>query len=127
MGEKKQKFLEFFQKNKKQTLIGGGAAVIVIAAAVGIGIFVGKGTKPASAGNVQTGTQTVSEETASGTDTEAEVVALEENAVPEVNELLRRYYQAAADGDMETLNAIVNTYDEETQIYLEKMSCHIEL
>ncbi len=126
MGEKKQKFLEFFQKNKKQTLIGGGAAVIVIAAAVGIGIFVGKGTKPASAGNVQTGTQTVSEETASGTDTEAEVVALEENAVPEVNELLRRYYQAAADGDMETLNAIVNTYDEDTQIYLEKMSGHIE-
>lgn len=126
MGEKKQKFLEFFQKNKKQTLIGGGAAVIVIAAAVGIGIFVGKGTKPASAGNVQTGTQTVSEETASGTDTAAEVVALEENAVPEVNELLQRYYQAAADGDMGTLNAIVNTYDEETQIYLEKMSGHIE-
>lgn len=126
MGEKKQKFLEFFQKNKKQTLIGGGAAVIVIAAAVGIGIFVGKGTKPASAGNVQTGTQTVSEETASGTDTAAEVVALEENAVPEVNELLQRYYQAAADGDMETLNAIVNTYDEDTQIYLEKMSGHIE-
>lgn len=127
MSEKKKKFLEFFQKNKKQTLIGGSAAVVVIAAAVGIGIFVGKGTAPASAGSAQSGTQTVSEETASGAETEsAAVVALEENAVPEVNELLQRYYQAAADGDMDTLNEIVNTYDEDTQIYLQKMSDHIE-
>lgn len=126
MSEKKKNFLEFFQKNKKQTLIGGGVAVVVIVAAVGIGIFVGRGSKPASAENVQTGTQAVSEETASGTDTAAEVVKLEENAVPEINELLQRYYQAAADGDMDTLNAIVNTYDEDTQIYLQKMSGHIE-
>ena len=51
---------------------------------------------------------------------------LNKNAVPEVNELLQQYYQAAADGDMDTLNTLVNTYDEDTQIYLEKMSGHIE-
>lgn len=127
MSEKKNSFLEFFRKNKKQTLIGGGAAVVVIAAAVSIGILAGRGTKPASAGNTQTGAQTASVVTASGQETEtADIVPLEENAVPEVNELLQQYYQAAADGDMDTLNALVNTYDEDTQIYLEKMSGHIE-
>lgn len=127
MSGKKKSFLEFFQKNKKQTLIGGGVAVVVIAAAVSIGIFVGRGTKPASAGDAQTGMQTVSGESAANAETEkADIVPLEENAVPEVNELLQQYYQAAADGDMDTLNALVNTYDEDTQIYLEKMSGHIE-
>lgn len=127
MSGKKNNFLEFFQKNKKQTLIGGGVAVVVIAAAVSIGIFVGRGAKPASAGDAQTGTQTVSGETAANAETEkADIVPLEENAVPEVNELLQQYYQAAADGDMDTLNTLVNTYDEDTQIYLEKMSGHIE-
>lgn len=127
MSGKKKNILEFFQKNKKQTLIGGGVAVVVIAAAVSIGIFVGRGTKPTSAGDAQTETQTASEETSANTETEkADIVPLEENAVPEVNELLQQYYQAAADGDMDTLNALVNTYDEDTQIYLEKMSGHIE-
>lgn len=127
MSGKKNNFLEFFQKNKKQTLIGGGVAVVIIAAAVSIGIFAGRGAKPASAGDAQTGTQAVSGETAANTETEkTDIVPLEENAVPEVNELLQQYYQAAADGDMDTLNMIVNTYDEDTQIYLEKMSGHIE-
>lgn len=127
MSGKKNNFLEFFQKNKKQTLIGGGVAVVIIAAAVSIGIFAGRGAKPASAGDAQTGTQAVSGETAANTETEkTDIVPLEENAVPEVNELLQQYYQAAADGDMDTLNTLVNTYDEDTQIYLEKMSGHIE-
>lgn len=127
MSGKKNNFLEFFQKNKKQTIIGGGVAVVVIAAAVSIGIFVGRGEKPASAGDAQTGTQAVSGEAAANAETEkADIVPLEENAVPEVNELLQQYYQAAADGNMDTLNTLVNTYDEDTQIYLEKMSGHIE-
>lgn len=127
MSGKKNNFLEFFQKNKKQTLIGGGVAVVIIAAAVSIGIFAGRGAKPASAGDAQIGTQAVSGETAANTETEkTDIVPLEENAVPEVNELLQQYYQAAADGDMDTLNRLVNTYDEDTQIYLEKMSGHIE-
>lgn len=127
MSGKKNNFLEFFQKNKKQTLIGGGVAVVIIAAAVSIGIFAGRGAKPASAGDAQTGTQAVSGETAANTETEkTDIVPLEENAVPEVNELLQQYYQAAADGDMDTLNTLVNTYDEDTQIYLEKMSGHVE-
>ena len=127
MSGKKNNFLEFFQKNKKQTLIGGGVAVVIIAAAVSIGIFAGRGAKPASTGDAQTGTQAVSGETAANTETEkTDIVPLEENAVPEVNELLQQYYQAAADGDMDTLNTLVNTYDEDTQIYLEKMSGHIE-
>ena len=51
---------------------------------------------------------------------------LEENTVPEVTQLITEYYNAAAAGDMDTINSIVNTYDQETQIYLQKMSEHIE-
>ena len=49
-----------------------------------------------------------------------------ENTVPEVTQLITEYYNAAAAGDMDTINSIVNTYDQETQIYLQKMSEHIE-
>ena len=36
--------------------------------------------------------------------------------------MITEYYNAAAAGDMDTINSIVNTYDQETQIYLQKMS-----
>ena len=74
-----------------------------------------------------TGTQTQTETTTETAETETTLqMPLEENTVPEVTQLITEYYNAAAAGDMDTINSIVNTYDQETQIYLQKMSEHIE-
>ncbi|MDO4294518.1 MAG: SH3 domain-containing protein [Eubacteriales bacterium] len=127
MSEQKKgnNFLEFIQNNKKASIAAGAAAVAVIAAAVIIGIGIGRGAQPASSGgSVQT-----TEQAAQASQTEESQVPeepLQDDAVPEVNELMAKYYQAAADGDMDAVKSMVSTYDDETLIYLEKMSGHIE-
>ena len=71
----------------------------------------------------ETQTQTQTETTTETAETETTLqMPLEENTVPEVTQLITEYYNAAAAGDMDTINSIVNTYDQETQIYLQKMS-----
>ena len=110
--EKMKEILDFFRNNKKKTCIGAGAGVAVIAVCVAVGITLGNGAKMTAS---NTGTQTQTETTTETADT-----------VPEVTQLITEYYNAAAAGDMDTINSIVNTYDQETQIYLQKMSEHIE-
>lgn len=123
--QKKQKddsFLQFLKSNRTVAVMIAVVAVAVIAAAVTIGVFVGKSAKPASSGVAQeTADQTQASETL-----ETLAVPLEENAYPQVNTLMEEYYQAAADGDMEKVQSLVHSYDQETLIYLEKISAYIE-
>lgn len=122
--EKMKEILDFFRNNKKKTCIGAGAGVAVIAVCVAVGITLGNGAKTtASNAGTQTQTETTTETAETETTTQ---MPLEENTVPEVTQLITEYYNAAAAGDMDTINSIVNTYDQETQIYLQKMSEHIE-
>ena len=52
--------------------------------------------------------------------------ALEKDAYPEVNNLVKQYYQALVDGDMETINSIKNYTDEEEALKIVKKSEFIE-
>ena len=52
--------------------------------------------------------------------------ALEKDAYPEVNNLVKQYYQALVDGDMETINSIKNFTDEEEELKIVKKSEFIE-
>ena len=51
---------------------------------------------------------------------------LEENAYPEVNELVNRYYKALADGDMDTVVACRNYTEDTEKIRLQKKSEYID-
>lgn len=51
---------------------------------------------------------------------------LQENAFAEVNEVVKKYYQAMADGDMDTLLSIATGLDEKEQIKIVKKSEYVE-
>lgn len=52
--------------------------------------------------------------------------ALEKDAYPEVNNLVKQYYQALVDGDMETIHSIKSYTDEEEELKIVKKSEFIE-
>ena len=52
--------------------------------------------------------------------------ALEKDAYPEVNNLIKQYYQALVAGDMETIKTIKNHVDEEEELKIVKKSEFIE-
>lgn len=53
-------------------------------------------------------------------------VPLEENAVAPVNELMKQYYTALADGDVDTLVQMKNHVSDVEKLYIEKKSNYIE-
>ncbi len=68
-------------------------------------------------------------ETESSTEEETLVVPdepLEENAHPEVNNVVKQYYQAMADGDITTLRTIMTGLDEKEEIKIVKKSEYVE-
>ena len=85
-------FVELLKKNKKSL------AVIVVIAVVllGIGILLGSliGSRSGKNNNLQAGAQS-SEPAETQTETAVPDVPLEENADPEVNALMEKYYQAS--------------------------------
>jgi len=95
------------------------AFIIVIVAAIGISVALGNsgGEEPALATEIST------TEEASVAATEEE---LEQDAYPAVNELMKKYYQAMADGDVETLLTITEGLDQKEQIKIAKKSEYIE-
>ena len=74
----------------------------------------------------------VETETATAAETEEETTLaipdepLMENAYAEVNDLVKKYYQAMADGDMDTLLSITTGLDEKEQIKIVKKSEYVE-
>ena len=68
-------------------------------------------------------------ETESSTEAESLVVPndpLEENAYPEINAVVKQYYQAMADGDLTTLQKVMTGLDEKEQIKIVKKSEYVE-
>ncbi|MBE5938750.1 MAG: hypothetical protein E7265_12110 [Lachnospiraceae bacterium] len=105
-------------------------AVIVFVALVAVAIIVSTmlGKKSPSAevvAEVVTETTTVAE-TEEETTLAIPDEPLMENAYAEVNELVKKYYQAMADGDMNTLLSITTGLDEKEQIKIVKKSEYVE-
>lgn len=110
-------------------------AVVIVAAAVliGVGVLIGSLTGNEKETDVSTAVteETVQSETTEQSQAETipeEVpqVALEKDAYPEINDLITRYYQATADGDIETIKSLKDYTEEEELLRIEKKSVYIE-
>lgn len=69
--------------------------------------------------------------TEEGSEVSAEEVAvpeeaLEKDAYPEVNNLVKQYYQALADGDLETIRSIKSSTDDKEEIIITEKSKYLE-
>lgn len=102
--------------NKKNTIIVAAFALIVI---VGIVIGVVSGKKPDQE-VVAPETEQISEDYVITDE------AMQMDAFPEVNDLMRKYYDAAAAGDVATIESIKSSVDEKEKIIIEKKSEYIE-
>ena len=117
-------------KNRKVAVIGVLLAVILIIAIIA-GVFAGKNAQQASSDPAQDvagqGTESASVESAESSESAGtEEVALEEDAYPQINAVMKDYYQAATDGDIEKIRTLTDSADEETLIYQQKRSAYIE-
>lgn len=98
--------------------------IALVAAAIVISTTIGKKTQSSEAAALVETTVTASE-----SEEETLVVPdepLEEDAYAEVNAIVKKYYQAMADGDMETLLSITTGLTEKEQIKIAKKSEYVE-
>ena len=100
------------------------AAVAVIVAVAVIGIFTMTNKEPQAEVVATAEADTVEATETSVASTPEEL--LEKDAYPEVNELVKQYFQALVDGDIETLHKIKNHTDEEEELKIVKKSEFIE-
>ncbi len=113
------RLLQMCKENKKTAGISAVFLVIIVMAFVTIG-FMEKKEEEAPA---LAETENVSEGEESLTVPEE---ALEKDAYPEVNNLVKQYYQALVDGDMDTIKGIKNYTDDEEELKIIKKSEFIE-
>lgn len=123
-GEVKQKMqaqvsrlIQMCKENKKNVVIIAAFFVIIIIAFVGVNL-VEKKEEAVLVAEMETAKEedgiVVPEE------------ALEKDAYPEVVNLVKQYYQALVDGDMDTIKSIKNYTDDEEEIKIVKKSEFIE-
>ena len=99
------------RRNTKSLVIVVFAAVALLGAGILLGAMIGERSMTG-----QTARETQTEETVTQTaEAGAAYAPLEENAYPEVNALIESYYQAAASGDIDTINTIKD-YSSETEL-----------
>lgn len=115
-------FIELLKKNKKSL------AVIIVTAVVllGIGILLGSliGKKSGDKDATQEQSQAAAAQTQS---TEAiPNVPMEVNAYPEINSLMKKYYNAAAEGDMETVKSLKDYSDQAELLRIQEKSKYLE-
>ena len=103
-------------------------ATVIFAALVVVAVVVSTtlGEKSPSAEAVAVAETTVATTTEEATTLMVPDEPLQENAYAEVNELVKKYYQAMADGDMDTLLSIATGLDEKEQIKIVKKSEYVE-
>lgn len=103
-------------------------AVVVFVALVVAAVLISTtlGAKSPSTEAVAVVETTVAVATEEETTLEVPDEPLQENAIVEVNELVKKYYQAMADGDMDTLLSIATGLDEKEQIKIVKKSEYVE-
>lgn len=127
----KEKFHSFIEwckdigaliKENRMIAISVFVFVALVIVAIVVSTTIGKSTKTSEAAAAVI-------ETESSTEAETMVVPdepLQENAYPEVNNVVKQYYQAMADGDITTLRTIMTGLDEKEEIKIVKKSEYVE-
>ena len=103
---------QILRKNTKSLVIVVLAAVVLLGAGVFLGAMIGRGNTENETASAETQTAEAESRTE---ENEVAYVPLEENAYPEINALIEQYYQAAAEGDIDTINSIKD-YSEQTEL-----------
>ena len=103
---------QILKKNTKSLVIVVLAAVVLLGAGVFLGAMIGRGNTADETASAETQTAEAESRTE---ENEVAYVPLEENAYPEINALIEQYYQAAAEGDIDTINSIKD-YSEQTEL-----------
>ncbi len=130
MREKWHSFIEWckdigglIKENRNITI-----AIVVFVALVAVAVIISTtlGEKSPSAEAVAVAETTSVSETEEATTMTIPDEPLQEDAFSEVNELVKKYYQAMADGDIDTLLSISTGLDEKEQIKIVKKSEYVE-
>ncbi|MBO5292682.1 MAG: SH3 domain-containing protein [Lachnospiraceae bacterium] len=111
--------LELMAANKKISIPSAAAVLIIILAIFAAGGN-GKNVAMPAEGETQAQTEGI------GSVIPVPDVPLEENAYPEINDLMHCYFAALADGDLETILSLKSYTSEEEQIRIQKKSEYIE-
>lgn len=128
MKEKFHSFIEWCKdivsliKENKMIAIAVFVFVALVLVAVVVSTALGKNPKTSEAAVAVL-------ETESSTEAETLTVPdepLEEDAYPEINTVVKQYYQAMADGDVATLQTIMTGLDEKEEIKIVKKSEYVE-
>lgn len=128
MKEKFHSFIEWCKdivsliKENKMIAIAVFVFVALVLVAVVVSTALGKNPKTSEAAAAVLETES---------STEAETITvpdepLEEDAYPEINTVVKQYYQAMADGDVATLQTIMTGLDEKEEIKIVKKSEYVE-
>lgn len=108
------------KENKKTAGIIGGFLVLVV-----VGIVVASAMQSRSATTEEVAVEVPDAENGGNT-IQVPEEALQENAYPEVNHLIQVYYQALAEGDLDTIRSIKNHTEEKEEIKIQKKSEFID-
>lgn len=131
MKEKMRSFVEWCKdiggliKENRNIVIAIVVFIALVVVAVVVSTSLGKKKQSAEAVVLEEETST----TALTEEPETLVIPdepLQEDAYAEVNELVKKYYQAMADGDMDTILSIATGLDEKEQIKIVKKSEYVE-
>lgn len=132
MREKWHSFIEWCKdigglvKENRNVTVSVAVFVALVVIAVIISTALGQKSPSVSAEAVAVAETTSTSETVEATTMTIPDEPLQEDAVAEVNELVKKYYQAMADGDMDTLLSISTGLDEKEQIKIIKKSEYVE-
>lgn len=108
-------------RDHKMVSVAIGLFIILVAVAVTISVIIGHSKQSSEAAVMRSQEDESGEKTLTVPDEPLEV-----NAVPEVNALVKEYYQAMADGDKEKIKKIRTGLDDKEQIKIEKKSEFVE-
>lgn len=112
-------FREWVSDNLRYILLGAGVLVVVLVLIFAVRAMTGSGeSKPASSGNQVSSAESANQTASSDQAQQTPQGTLEKDAVPEVSELVRNYYKALGEKNIEDLKSIVKDLDpaEESKI-----------
>ena len=121
--EKMKLISRFLLKNSKMVL------PILIVFAVAITVLFALKAKDARMQQVEVSQETMTQESEVTVETTADTlteIALTKNTIPELEELIDKYYEAYAQGDVETIKSVSNYLDQAEGIRISAMSEYVE-
>lgn len=118
-----KEIVRIMKKNTKSFVIVVLVAVVLLGVGILLGSLIGKRKTVNQTAAAETQTAETQTQTA---ETEAAYVPLEENAYPEINALIEKYYKAAAEGDIDTINSIKDHSEQTELLQIQEKSKYLE-